>query len=209
MWEGFEQHFHKLVLSNGSLVNHNMAGIALGEDERFQVEIPSFLLLLAQLLQVKSCIHIVLAISMVESIFQFLFQQLLVLLQLSIHQFEHYLGCLRAIVQEGFNNVFSWRISHSARWKVSWHFERHCNIISFREFGSHHSRAWNLPLFENNGKCQDVDEVLQIANIVWPGMDRISGLGGFASIGRESGTRRPEMATWSDDSRRWLSVLSG
>jgi len=46
-WEGCEQHFHLRVLRHGSLVDHNVADIVIGEDEGCQADVPTCQLVVA------------------------------------------------------------------------------------------------------------------------------------------------------------------
>jgi len=69
--EGSEQHCHLWVLGHGSLVDHNVSDVVVGKVKGFQADISMFMLACAKLLQVPSCVHIDVAIGVVEGVLQF------------------------------------------------------------------------------------------------------------------------------------------
>lgn len=56
------------MLGEGSHVDLNAAVVVLGEDKGFQAYIPTFQLVIAQSLQVGSCLHIAAAIGVAEGV---------------------------------------------------------------------------------------------------------------------------------------------
>jgi len=154
----------------------------VGEDNGYQADVATFELVPAESLQIRSRIHIDLAIGVSEGVLQLLFQLHPVLLQISVHHLESLLDGLRPVVLECRDNIFSCRVSPGARGEAFLHLDEFGDVPSSEDWGAHGAREWHLLLFHRDDEGYGPNDLPLVVCMIGGGVGRRSTAGGGTGL---------------------------